>query len=301
MVLEALFEHKLVPRLVVSKPDRPLGRGLHLSPMAVSIFAARHKIPLIKPESLKSESVRADLTRAEADLFIVADYGRIIPSAILAIPKILPLCLHPSFLPFYRGPAPIEYVLLNGDKETGVTVFKVSAKVDAGDLILRRKVAIDYQDDFFTLSRKLAAEGVRLLVEAIAKIEAKNYKLVPQDDSLATYTAKITKADGKIVWGNPAEKLRNLIRATPGWPSAYTYYRRRMVKILSAEVNAEKAEARPGTILAVRKEGISVATSQGILVVKRLKPEGKKEMDSWSFASGYKIKARDRFLSAPER
>jgi len=288
-ILMGLYLKGYEPCLVVSKPDMPKGRHLHLEPTKVSSFAHNSKIPLIRPKSLKDRTVKQDLKEEEAQLFIVADYGEIIPESILKMPKIFSVCVHPSLLPLYRGASPIEAALRDGRNETGVTIFKINREVDAGDIILQKNVPIYYEDDFFSLRKRLAKEGVSSLVEAIKKILASNYTLTLQDSSKASLTHKLTKEDGLISWDSPAEQIRNLIRATLGWPSAYTYYKGQMIKILSGEVIEESFEAAPGMILSTGKEGIAVATAKGILRIRKLKPEGKPEMDAWSFVCGHKI------------
>jgi len=293
-VLEGLCCGGFVPAFIISKPDKPKGRGLRFLPTEVSLFAESKNIPCAKPSSLRGEN-SGELFDEEADFFIVVDYGEIIPASLLSIPKRFSLCVHPSLLPLYRGAAPIEYALINGEKNTGVTIFKVNERVDAGDVILQKKVAITDNDDFFSLSQKLAKDGVQLLIEAIGDIHNNNYVLTPQDEAQATLTHKLSKEDGRIRWGTPALRIRNLIRATLDWPSAYTYYNKLMIKILDAEVieGAESGEA--GTIIEVSKEGIRVGTSEGILKIRRLRPQGKDEMDAWSFVCGYRVGAGDKF------
>ena len=297
-VLMGLYLKGYEPYLVVSKPDKPKGRGLHVVPTQVSSFAHDSKIPLIRPKSLKESATKEDLKEEEADIFIVADYGEIIPASVLKIPKIFSICVHPSLLPLYRGAAPIEGALRDGRKETGVTIFKISKQVDAGDIILQRKVPIFYEDDFFSLSKKLIQEGVSLAVEAIKKIMADDYSLTPQDDSKATSTSKLKKDDGLISWNSRAQHIRNLIRATLGWPSAYSYYKGQLIKVLGADVVVGEFEGAPGTILSISREGISVATAENILLIKKLKPEGRPEMDAWSFVCGHRLEAGEKLTSS---
>ena len=299
-ILKGLCLKGYEPSLVVSKPDKPRGRGLHLVATEVSSFAKNSKIPLIKPQSLKNEPIERDLKKEEANFFIVADYGEIIPAKLLKIPKVFTLCVHPSLLPLYRGATPIENALKDGCSQTGVTIFKVNEKVDAGDILLQKEIPVVYEDDFFSLRRRLVKEGVFLLIEAIKKIEADNYSLRSQDDSKATSVSKLTKSDGLISWEKSAQQIRNLIRATLGWPSAYTYYKGQMIKILAADVVIQEDKNKPGTILNVDKEGICVVTSKGILKIKKLKPEGKSEMDAWSFVCGHKLEEGESFSSSKQ-
>ena len=254
----------------------------------------RKKIPLIRPESLKEASIKERLAKEGADLFIIADYGKIIPSSLLTIPKIYPLCVHPSLLPLYRGPAPIEYALLEDKSESGATIFVVNERVDSGDIILQEKISISEKDDFFSLNKKLAVLGSELLIKVINNINTINNKLTKQDESKATLTHKLKKETGRIVWEQPAKKIRNLVRATLGWPAAYTYYGDLMVKLVKVDSLDEVSTEEPGTIVKIDKNGIYVATGQGILKIKKLKPQGKKEMDAWSFVCGHRLRVGEK-------
>jgi len=295
MILEGLSKKGYLPSLIVTKPDKPKGRGLKIQSTEVSSFAQERKLACINPFSLSDLNFKKELDEKDADFFIIADYGKIIPSSLLFLPKIFPLCVHPSLLPFYRGAAPIETAILNAEVETGVTIFKVNEIVDAGDIVLQRSVPIDYFDDFFLLQEKLAKIGISLLIESLGKIINKNYTLIPQDDKKASFTSKFKKEDGRISWKSSAKEIRDLIRATLGWPSAYTYYKGIMIKILEADIIEEKAPDLAATIVRVDKRGIYVATGDGILQVKKLQPQGKREMDSWAFACGHNIKEGNRF------
>ncbi len=297
VALKELYLKDYKPALIVSKPDKPKDRGLRLSPTKVSQFANDKKIPFIKPSSLKKGEVKEILSKEQVDFFVVADYGEIIPKDLLALPLSFALCIHPSLLPCYRGPAPIEETLMNGDKKSGVTIFKMNERVDAGDIILQKALTVSYDDDFFSLSDKLAKEGVSLLIEAIKKIENKSYSLNPQDEKLATLTSKLKKEDGRISWENTAQDIRNLIRATLGWPSAYTFYQGMVIKILAADIIDQEASNSPGIIVDTDKEGIHVATGKGVLKIKRLKPQGKSEMDAWSFVCGHRLKSNESSFS----
>ncbi len=297
VALEGLYHKGYEPTLIVSKPDKPKGRGLKLSPTEVSQFAKSKKIPFVKPESLKKEGIKKILNKEQTDFFIVADYGEIIPKELLSLPSVFSLCIHPSLLPYYRGSTPIEETLINGDKKTGVTIFKMNERVDAGDIILQKTLNVNYEDDFFSLRGRLAKEGALLLIETIKKIESEEYSLNSQDERLATTTSKLKKEDGKIKWTNSSEDIRNLIRATLGWPSAYTFYQGMMIKILSADIIDSETVYSPGIIVSTDKDGICVATGKGILKIKKLKPQGKSEMDAWSFVCGHRLKNNELFSS----
>jgi len=294
-IFKGLYQRGYKADLVVSKPDKPKGRGLKVSETKISAFAKSKNIPLIKPQFLSESSVYSQLSSVEADIFIIADYGNIIPVNLLSIPKILPIGVHPSLLPLYRGSAPIEQALLDGREETGITLFKVNERVDAGEIISQCKVSIDCNDDFFMLSEKLAKESVNFIIEAFDKINRSDYSLDPQDESMATLTSKLNKNDGKINWQSSAETIRNLVRATLGWPSAYTNYKNQAVKVLRTEALDATSDDSVGTIIELNKKGIYVATSQGVLLVTEVRPEGKATMDAWSFACGQRTRVGEKF------
>ncbi len=295
IVLEGLCRESFLPSLAVTKPDRPKGRGLKLSATAVSIFAETKGLALVKPQNLDEKSFKEKIRKINPEFFIVIDYGKIIPQDLLSLPKKFCLGLHPSLLPLYRGPAPIEYVLLKGDSYTGLTIFKLSQQVDAGEIIFQKRIPIETQDDHLSLSLKLAKEGAVFLVEGLKKIEDNKYKLTPQDELKASSTHKFRKLDGLIDWQKSALDLRNQIRAMVGWPSAYTYYNGRMVKILKADISGIENQSKPGQIIGVNRQGIDVTCGQGVLKIISLKPEGKKTMDAWEFACGYRLKPGETY------
>ncbi len=293
-ILENLCLANFTPKLIVSVPDKPKGRGLKAQPTAISLFAQKAKIPLITPSSLKTEEIKEKLSSLSADLFIIADYGKILPAFLLSIPKIASIGVHPSLLPLYRGPAPINWALLNGDKETGVTIFKVDAGLDTGDIILQKPVSIAWDDTVYSLNKKLACEGANLLVESLNIFRKEELKSVAQDEKRASFAPKFRKEDGKINWQDSAVNIHNKIRALSGWPSVYAFYKGKMIKIIEAEAILAAVENAPGTVETIKKDGICVSTGSGTLKIKRVKPEGKREMDACAFVSGYRIKPGDK-------
>ncbi|MCF7894291.1 MAG: methionyl-tRNA formyltransferase, partial [Candidatus Omnitrophica bacterium] len=252
-------------------------------------------IEVTKPSNLKTIKFLDKISKINPNYLVVADYGKIIPNSLLSIPKILPLGVHPSLLPFYRGPAPIERTLIDNRKITGATIFKLDKGIDTGPIVLQKKIKIESNDTYFSLSKKLATLGTEALIETLYQLKDNPPKLEKQDRNKATFAPKLSKQDGKINWENNAEKIKNLIRATLNWPTAYTYYRNKILKITEAESLEDKNEQKPSTIIKIDKSGIYVATSFGILKIKKVKPEGKKEMPAWSFVCGHKIQEGDRF------
>jgi methionyl-tRNA formyltransferase len=294
LVLEILIEKGFLPSLIVTQPDKPKKRGWKVLSTPLGEFSQRKNFVVIKPLKL-DEKVKEELRRIEPDFFIVADYGKILPKDYLALPKKMPLGLHPSLLPLYRGPAPINWAIINGEKETGVSVFKMNEKPDKGEIVLQKKISIEENDNIISLTDKLAKEGGKVLVEAIEKINKGYCYLIPQDEKKSSFAPKLRKDDGKIDWNKEAIQIRNLIRGVLGWPSAYTRYKDKLVKIIEAEVIKEEALSEPSFIVKIDKGGICVSTKKGLLKIKRLKPEGKREMDAFSFVCGYRVKEGDRF------
>lgn len=294
-ILQILLDAKIKPLLAITKPDAPKGRGLKLCQTEVAELAKSNNIQVLKPKSLKQITVLDKISKVNPNYLVVADYGKIIPNSLLSIPKILPLGIHPSLLPLYRGPAPIERTLINGNKISGVTIFKLDKGVDTGQIVLQKKIKIDENDNYFTLSEKFAIWGAEALIESLYQIKENHSQLKPQQEQKVTFAPKLSKQEGKINWEDSAQEINNLIRATLDWPTAYTYYQNKILKITEVENLKGKTKEIPGTITKIDKSGIYVATGSGMLKIKKLKPEGKKEMPSWSFVCGHKIKESDRF------
>lgn len=295
-ILKTLIEAKIKPILVITKPDAPKGRGLKLYQTQVAEIAKSNNLKVIKPSNLKTTEIVDKISKTNPNYLVVADYGKVIPNSLLSIPKILPLGIHPSLLPLYRGPAPIERTLISGEKVSGVTIFKLDKGIDTGQIILQKQIKIDAQDNYFTLSNKFALLGAEALIESLYQIQNNQMKLKTQNEKKATFAPKLCKQDGKINWEDSAEKVKNLIRATLDWPTAYTYYQNKILKITEAESLKDEKQEKPGQIIKIDKTGIYVATGLGILKIKKLKPEGKKEMPSWSFVCGHRLKEGDKFL-----
>lgn len=293
IVLETIFSAGFSPYLVITKPDAPQGRGLKVYPTQVSEFCKKHKIKELKPESLREKSFSDALTNAKPDFIVVADYGKIFPPFLLLVAQKMPLGVHPSLLPLYRGAAPIEQSLIKGEKVTGVTIFKLNQKVDSGPIILQKKLRVDPKDNYLTLQQKLACAGGKALVETFAKAKNNQIKLLPQNNKKATFAPKLTKKQGHINWQKKAKQIENLIRATLEWPTAYAFFQDKILKITDAEaVSLERKEA-PSTVIQIDKNALYVATASGALKINKVKPAGKNEMSAWAFACGHKIKKGD--------
>lgn len=291
-VLETLYKNNYIPSLIISQPDKPKGRGLHLQETLVSQFANKHKIPLLKPKDLACLNCIKTISAINPVFFILADYGKIIPAHLLKIPSKYALGIHPSLLPKYRGPAPIDWTILNGDTITGVTIFAMDENIDTGKIISQKELKINNFNTIFSLMDSLAELGATTLIEILKKPKD-SIPFIEQDEKKASYARKLTKNDGKINWADPAEKIHNLIRATLQWPSSYTYYNNKLIKITKAQVINEKPKDLPGTIIKLDKKGFYIATGNGILLIEEVKPEGKNVMSAYAFLCGHKLNQGD--------
>lgn len=291
--LKKLIEEGYDVMLVVTQPDRPAGRGKKLTPPPVKVVAEEAGIPVYQPEKVKeNEELKKKLSEINPDLIVVAAYGKILPEWLLNLPKYGTINVHASLLPKYRGASPIQWALLNGEEETGVTIMKVIPKLDAGDIISQKRVKIERDDNAQTLHDKLAKLGAELLTETIPLYVSGKLKPVPQKEEEATYCPQIKKEMGKIDWRKSAEEIFNQIRAFTPWPSAFTELKGKLVKITKAQ--PVKGEGKPGEVIRADRELI-VATGKGALKVEKLKPEGRKEISGEEFIRGYRVKEGDFF------
>ncbi len=293
--LKKLVESGYDVKLVVTQPDKPAGRGKKVTPPPVKVVAEELGIPVYQPEKVKENAeLKKKLLEVEPDLIVVAAYGKILPEWLLNLPEYGTVNVHASLLPKYRGASPIQWALLNGEEETGVTIMKVIPELDAGDIISQRRVKIEKEDNAKTLHDKLAEVGAELLVETLPLYVSGKLKPVPQNEEEATYCPQIKKEMGKIDWRESAEEIFNKIRAFTPWPSAYTTFRGKRVKILEGE--PVEGTGEPGEVIEAGRDLI-VATGEGALKIERLRPEGRKEISGEEFVRGYRIKKGDMFGS----
>ncbi len=292
--LEKMIEagHDIV--CVVTQPDRPKGRGKELAMSPVKECALKHGLKIMQPEKVKDASVVEELRSLEADIFVVAAFGQILSQEVLDIPRFGCVNIHASLLPKYRGAAPIQMSILEGDEETGVTIMQMNAGMDTGDILLTRAIPIEESDTAGTLFDKLMYLGGELIVEALPKIEKGELVAVPQDDSLSTKCGKISKDMGHIDWKCSAVRIFNLVRAMNPWPSAFSRIDGKMLKIWKVKVISKEADGEPGTVQSVTKDSFTVNTADGLIEVEELQLEGKKRMTTKDFLLGYNIKAGDR-------
>jgi methionyl-tRNA formyltransferase len=279
---------------VFTQPDRPCGRGQTCKPSEVKILAEERGLPVFQPENFKKpENVRL-IENLCPDLLVVAAYGLILPKSVLNVPRLGAWNVHASLLPKYRGAAPIQRAIMNGDFSTGITIMQMDEGMDTGDILLRRAVGIDIDETAGELHDQLADLGGRLLVEALERLEQGALKRMPQNDERATYAPKLTKAEGEIDWNRPAREVHNHIRGVTPWPGAYFHWLPRgaekplRITVAPGRVNGDKPTgAEPGEIIGLHDGGLAVATADQLYLVDQLKPEGKKKMDAGAFACGY--------------
>jgi methionyl-tRNA formyltransferase len=293
IILERLINGKYKPILVVTAPDKPVGRKQILTPPPVKVVAQKFNIPVVQPE--KIGNWKLEIGKLKPDLIVVAAYGQILPKEILEIPRFGCLNLHPSLLPRWRGPSPIQYTILNGDKRAGVTIILMDEKMDHGDIVANSKFKIrNSKITYGELLKDLANLGVKLLIETIPKWVKGKIKPKPQDESKATYTKILKKEDGKIDWGKSAEEIERQIRAFEIWPGSFSFWQKtknkiQRIKILKVKVLKKFTnKTYPiGKILLGPKNELCVQTGKGFLIIEKLQLEGKKEMFSEEFLRGH--------------
>lgn len=277
---------------VVSQPDKPRGRDLCLQPTPVKALALQHNLPVLQPKRARDEEFIAELRALQPDLIVVAAYGQILPQALLDIPPLGCLNVHTSLLPAYRGAAPIQWAMLDGRTETGVTIMKMDAGLDTGPMLTQATTPILPEDNAQTLHDRLAELGGELLVRTIPDHAAGRIQPRPQPVEGATYARKISKNDGRIDWTRPATDIWNCVRGFTPWPGAFTQMADggavRMLKIWRAEVE-DSAQGAPGEVIRADKNGIVVACGRGALNVLELQREGGRRLTAQQFLAGHAI------------
>ena len=283
--LEALHAagHDLVA--VYTQPDRPAGRGRRLRPGPVKQFALEHALEVRQPVSLRDPSAQRELAALGADVMVVVAYGLLLPQAVLDAPRLGCVNVHASLLPRWRGAAPIHRAVLAGDRETGVTIMQMERGLDTGPALARKAVPIGPDDTTGTLHDTLAALGAELLVETLPALARGDASPEIQDERLATYADKLTKAEARLDWRAPAERLDRQVRGLVPWPVAETHLDGQTLRVWEATPRPGQASP-PGTIIAAGPEGIDVACGDGLLRIRRLQLPGKRAIDAGAFANG---------------
>ncbi|MCA7015324.1 methionyl-tRNA formyltransferase [Dickeya dadantii] len=271
-------EHEVVG--VFTQPDRPAGRGNKLTPSPVKVLAEQHAIPVFQPKSLRPVENQQLVAELGADVMVVVAYGLILPQAVLDMPRLGCINVHGSLLPRWRGAAPIQRALWAGDTQTGITIMQMDAGLDTGAMLHKIDCPILPDDTSATLYDKLAKLGPQGLMETLAQLSASQATAEAQDDSLATYAEKLSKEEARLNWQLSATQLERCIRAFNPWPVSYFLIEEQPVKVWKAEVLNTLHQQQPGTILAADKDGIRIATADGVLNIQILQPSGKKSMSA---------------------
>ncbi len=293
--LEALIQAGHEITAVYTQPDKPKGRGKEVQMTPVKELALKHGIPVHQPRRIKEAEEVEKLRQIPADVFVVAAFGQIVSQDILDIPKYGCINIHASLLPKYRGAAPIQWAVIDGEDKTGITIMQMNAGIDTGDILYTKEYTLSPKETGASLFDKLMALGAEAIVEALPLLEAGQLTPIPQDHEKATYAAKLTKQLGELNFGQSAVVLERLIRGLNSWPSAYTYYKGKQLKIWQAEVVDMAAEAaEPGMVIAVDKQSFTVAAGDGGLKITELQIEGKKRMSCKDFLLGYPVVIGDK-------
>jgi methionyl-tRNA formyltransferase len=297
--LRKLVEHGYKIVGVVTQPDRPVGRKRTLTPPPVKVEAERHGIPVLQPEKLRDPDALKQVTSLQPDLIVTAAYGQILPESLLCVPTHGCINVHASLLPKYRGGAPIHRSIIEGEKETGVTIMYMVKALDAGDMISKVVVPIEIEDTIGTLHDKLSEAGSDLLIQTLPDLLSGKITAAPQDHEKATYAPNLSREDERIDWSQHSLSIYNRIRGLNPWPVAFTTLNGEVMKIWKAEVPSSESKSigknLPGTVVEIDSEGIVVATGDGTISLQEIQPAGKKRMPVSDYVRGTTIHKGDRF------
>jgi len=296
--LEALLTSRHAVCGVLTQPDRPRGRGQQISPSPVKSLALARGLPLLQPERLKGTDVAQTLRDWRPDVGVVAAYGKLIPDDMLALPRLGMINVHASLLPKYRGAAPVQRAVLDGERETGVTIMRVEKMLDAGAMLARATRPIGPDETSDVVERDLAQLGAPLLIDVIEQLAAGTAQEELQDFMMCSYAPKVTKGEGLLDWSLPASYIHNRVRGLYPWPHAYSYLDGRRLILLRTRLDAETTDAPPGTIVDTASGSLCVATGHGErIVIERVQPEGRRPMEARDFLAGHRLQPGARFTS----
>jgi len=287
--LNTLHRSRFTVSMVVTQPDRPKGRGRKILPPPVKITGQQLGLEVLQPESIKTESFYRAAADIRPDFLVTAAFGKHIPDRLLSLPKISPVNIHPSLLPKYRGPAPIQWALINGEYETGVTIMIPDSEMDTGGTLIRQVEKIRPDDTSATLHDRLAEIGANLLMKALEGLVSGSMTPVPQNHSEATHAPLLKKEDGRINWSLSSEKIENFIRGVTPWPGAFTFYDQQRLKIFKVKQAAAAYDTAPGTILKGFQNELRVSTGDGALSILELQGASGKRLPIREFLKGAAI------------
>lgn len=287
--LQALVEAGYNIVGVITAPDKPMGRGKKLGTSAVKDYALSQNLNILQPTNLKEPEFLTELKNLNADLQIVVAF-RMLPEAVWDMPHLGSYNLHGSLLPDYRGAAPINWAIINGEKETGVTTFKLKHEIDTGNILFQEKEPINYEDNVGTVYERLMQRGAKLIVKTVEAIASENIKLQPQDTSKESkHAPKIFREDCEINWGQQSEKIRDFIRGLSPYPAAWTKLNELTFKVYVSEISERSHNKGPGSFITDNKTYLDVVTADGALTLKEVQLQGKKRMSIEDFLRGYTV------------
>jgi methionyl-tRNA formyltransferase len=296
---EALLASRHRVAGVVTQPDRPRGRGQKTIDAPVKARARRVGVPLLQPSTLSEPSFMAALAGLEADIGVVAAYGKILSERVLSIPRLGMINVHASLLPRYRGAAPVHRAVIAGERETGVTIMRVIKALDAGPMLAASRRAVGPNETSEEVERDLARIGAALLALTLDRVAAGDVRETLQDDSAATYAHRLTKEDGLIDWTWPAERIHNLVRGLHPWPHAYTYLNGARLIILRSAAAKQFDGVPPGSVVAAHGDELRVAAGSEAVDLLEIQAEGKRPMSPRDFLAGHRLRLGDRFARTP--
>lgn len=291
-ILESLHKEGYNIKMVITQQDRPKGRGKQMQPTPVKEKALELGLEVYQPKNINSRESLDKIKEADPEVIVVVAYGQIFKTEILNLPKYGCINIHASILPKYRGAAPINWVLINGEKETGVTIMQMEEGLDSGDMYYIKRIDITPEDDAFTIHDKLSILGAEAIVESLDKIVRKEIKGEKQDHSLSTYAPMLSRDTGKIDWNKKNFEIVNLIRGVKGWPSATTYYEDEKIKIHLAKTIDENYSDIPGEIIRVDDDGVLVQTGEGSILIQELQFPNKRKIHVSQYIQGNEIKEK---------
>lgn len=296
-VLDTMMRNGCEVTLAVTQPDRPKGRGRGVIKTPVHECADKWGIPVFSPVRVKRPEAVERLREEAPDLIVVAAFGQILSQEILNLPRYGCVNVHASLLPRYRGAAPIQWAVINGEEKSGVTIMQMDAGLDTGDILLQEEIILDPKETGESLYEKTAKLGGELLVKALPMIEQGTLKPVKQDESESTYASMLRKEMGNIDWNMPAAKIERLVRGLNSWPGAYTFLGGKMLKIWGSSVKEQEAQGEPGTVAGTDRKAIFVNCGEGVLALEEVQFEGKKRMSAQAFLLGAKIEPGTRLTA----
>jgi len=297
--LQALIDGPDEVVALVSQPDRPKGRGKKLAPTATKVVAEAAGIPVLQPTKIRTEDFAATLLNFEPDLIVVAAYGRILPSSILDLPPLGCINIHGSLLPRHRGAAPIQWAILAGDKEAGVTIMQMDVGMDTGAMLLPAAIPVTDEETAGGLFEKLSTLGGKALLQALDLLREDKLPPIEQDHTLATEAPPLKKEDGCINWEKSAREIHCLIRGMDPWPTAYSFLHGKRFRFFRPFVDDTVSSKLPGSIIRADKNGLLLSTGNGSLLIREIQPEGKKRMSVEAYLCGQKLTEDEQFQATP--